>query len=346
MIISRTPFRVSFFGGGTDYPAWFREHGGAVIGTSIAYYCYIHGRILPPFFNHKYLISWSKIEKPNAVDEIEHPVVREAIKSLKITQGLGIQHHGDLPAFSGLGSSSSFAASTLNMLHTLKGSVVTKDFLAKESIYLEQTLLKENVGVQDQILTVYGGFNHVKILADGTFHVNPIPLSKEKKQQIESNILMFYTGVSRFSSKIAGDCINAIPKKQVDLFEMQKLVDVALSILSNDNDLDDFGRLLHETWKIKRSLTSSIEPDYIEEIYSKGMKAGALGGKLLGAGGGGFIIFYVAPEKKQQVLDALNDLLLVPFRLENDGARILFDEAHSYSFTAAEGTKKFFKGHM
>jgi len=343
MIIARTPFRVSFFGGGTDYPAWFQEHGGAVLGTSIAYYCYIHGRILPPFFHHKYLINWSKIEKVNSVDQIEHPVVREAINSLHINQGLEIHYHGDLPARSGLGSSSSFTASVLHMLHTLKGNEITKDDLSKESIYLEQTLLKENVGIQDQILTVHGGFNHVKIFSDGGFNVSPITLSKEKKEKVESNILMFYTGISRYASKVAGDCIDAIPKKQADLLEMQKLVDVAVDILSNGNDFDDFGRLLHETWKIKRSLSSSIAPDYINEIYSKAMKAGALGGKLLGAGGGGFMIFYVPPEKKQQVLYELTDLLLVPFKIDNIGSKIIFAEKQQYSLTAMSGNREFIK---
>ena len=269
--------------------------------------------------------------------------MREAIKSLQISQGLEIHHHGDLPAFSGLGSSSSFAASTLNMLYTLKGRIVTKDFLAKESIYLEQTLLKENVGIQDQILTVHGGFNHVKILSDGSFNVSPITLSIEKKEKVESNILMFYTGISRYASKVAGDSIKAIPKKQADLLEMQKLVDVAADIISNGNDFDDFGRLLHETWKIKRSLASSIAPDYIQEIYSTAMKAGALGGKLLGAGGGGFMIFYVTQEKKQQVLEALSNLLLVPFKIDNIGSKIIFDEKQEYSLTAMSGKRDFIK---
>jgi D-glycero-alpha-D-manno-heptose-7-phosphate kinase len=343
MIIVRTPYRVSFFGGGTDYPAWFEEHGGDVLGTSIAYYSYIHGRNLPPFFNHKYLISYSKIEKTNSIDEIKHPVVRESIRHLKISQGLEIQHHGDLPARSGLGSSSSFSASILNMLHILKGEQVIKENLAKESIYLEQTLLNENVGVQDQILTVHGGLNHVKIEPNGEFKVNKLELTIKKKKQFESNILMFYTGVSRFASKVAADSIRAIPKKQADLFEMQKMVDIAIKTLTNGKDIDDLGLLLNESWKIKRSLSSSIAPDFVDDIYSKAIKAGALGGKLLGAGGGGFMIFYVQTENKQQVLDALSGLLLVPFKTEEEGSKVIYNENQQYSLTAMSGNKEFLK---
>ncbi len=337
MIIARTPYRVSFFGGGTDYPDWFKENGGAILGTSIAYYCYIHGRELPPFFNHKYLISWSKIEKKNDVDEIEHPVVREAIKYINIGSGMEIQHHGDLPARSGLGSSSSFTISILNMLHTLKGAgVISKDSLARESIYFEQTILKENVGIQDQILASYGGFNKIDILPNGNFDVSPILLRDKIKKQIESNVLMFYTGVSRMSSTIAADSIKEIPNNRVGLLEMQSLVDIAVDLVINGNNIDDFGRLLHETWKIKRSLASSISTDFIDDIYHKGMSAGALGGKILGAGGGGFIIFYAAQDKKLQVCKALKDLIMVPFKMDFDGARIIFHEKHLYSQIAID----------
>jgi len=217
------------------------------------------------------------------------------------------------------------------MLHTLKGNVVSKDSLAKESIYLEQTILQENVGIQDQILTSYGGFNKIDILPDGNFSVSPIPLSTKVKEQLESNILMFYTGISRFSSNISADHIKNIPKNKIDLSEMQKLVDVAIDLVANGNNIDDFGYLLHETWKLKKSLTSSISPDLVDEIYHKAISAGALGGKLLGAGGGGFIIFYVTPDMKVQVLKALKDLIVVPFKIDCDGARIMFYEKQQYS---------------
>jgi D-glycero-alpha-D-manno-heptose-7-phosphate kinase len=343
MIISRTPYRVSFFGGGTDYPAWYKDNGGSILGSSIAYYCYIYGRALPPFFDHKYLISWSRIEKVNEINDIEHPVVRESIRCMNIEHGMEVQHHGDLPARSGLGSSSSFTASMLNMLHTLKGNVVTKDTLAKESIYLEQTILKENVGIQDQILTSYGGFNKISILPDGNFSVSPIPLSIKVKEQLESNVLMFYTGVSRLSSNISADVIKSVPKNKTDLLEMQKLVDVAIDLVTNGNNIDDFGYLLHETWKLKRSLASSISPDFVDEIYNKAILAGALGGKLLGAGGGGFIIFYVTSDMKEQVLQALKDLIVVPFKIEYDGARIMFYESQKYSKTAIDGSISFLR---
>ena len=343
MIIVRTPFRVSFFGGGTDYPDWFSQNEGSVLGTSIAYYCYIHGRVLPPFFSHKYSINWSEIEKPDFVDEIHHPVISEGIKFLGIQQGLEIHHHGDLPARSGLGSSSSFSASLLKMLYELKGEVISKNQLTKETINLEQSILNENVGVQDQILAVNGGFNHVEIKNNGSYILNPLTLSSSRLESFESHILMFYTGVSRFSSDIASESIKAIPKKQADLFEMQKMVDIAKNILLNSESFDDFGLLLNESWKIKRSLTKSISPTFINEIYSKAINAGALGGKLLGAGGGGFMIFYVQPEYKQKVLDALANLLLVPFKTEKEGSKVIFNQEQEYSLTAISGKKEFFK---
>lgn len=248
-----------------------------------------------------------------------------------------IQHHGDLPARSGLGSSSSFTISILNMLHTLKGAgVISKDSLARESIYFEQTILKENVGIQDQILASYGGFNKIDILPNGNFDVSPILLRDKIKKQIESNVLMFYTGVSRMSSTIAADSIKEIPNNRVGLLEMQSLVDIAVDLVINGNNIDDFGRLLHETWKIKRSLASSISTDFIDDIYHKGMSAGALGGKILGAGGGGFIIFYAAQDKKLQVCKALKDLIMVPFKMDFDGARIIFHEKHLYSQIAID----------
>lgn len=313
MILTKTPYRVSFFGGGTDYPEWFKENGGSILSTSIAHYCYIHGRILPPFFAYKYRVVWSMIEQTSNLEEIEHPVIREAIKMMKFNFGMEVHHHGDLPARSGLGSSSAFSIGMLHMLHVLNGESPSKNQLAMEAIFLEQDVLKETVGVQDQIATAHGGINKISISNSGEYELTKIELKENTRINFEERILLFYTGVSRFASEIAKKQVLAIPKNIHTLNEMQKLVDIASNILSNGNDIDDFGRLLHETWKLKRGLESSITPSFIDDIYSKALNAGALGGKLLGAGGGGFIIFYVPENSKQSVLNSLKDLLNVPF---------------------------------
>ena len=346
MIITRTPYRVSFFGGGTDYPVWFNNHGGAVLTTAISHYCYISGRILPPFFNHKHRIVWSEIESINEFDEINHPAVREALRWMDIKYGIEIHHHGDLPARSGLGSSSSFAVGLLNMLYTLEDRKTTKKDLAQAAIHLEQTLLKESVGVQDQIATAYGGFNKIEINQDGSYRVLPVKIDRERQEELQSKILMFYTGVSRTASDIAKAQIKAIPKKATELHEMRSQVDAAIEILSSKHNIDDFGRLLNESWCLKRQLTKQISPGYVDELYERAIKAGALGGKLLGAGGGGFMIFYVTQEKKQLVLEALKDLLLVPFSIENTGTQVLFNQAQAYSKTSQSSEKKFFKANL
>ena len=343
MIITKTPFRVSFFGGGTDYPEWFQENGGAVLGTSIGHYCYIHGRILPPFFDYKYRVVWSKIEQVMELNDIEHPVIRESLKLMKVNFGVEVQHHGDLPARSGLGSSSAFSVGMLHMLHVLNGNTPSKESLAKEAIFLEQSVLKETVGIQDQILTTYGGLNKVEILPSGEYKVTEVSLSKDKIEDFEDRMLLFYTGVSRFSSDIAKKQVSAIPKNKTNLHEMQKLVEIAADSLLNGNDLNDFGRLLDQTWQLKQGLESSITPSFISDIYNKGLSAGALGGKLLGAGGGGFIIFYVSPEYKQSVLDALKDLLVVPFKIDFTGAELMYSESQIYSQTSMDMSVDFLR---
>jgi D-glycero-alpha-D-manno-heptose-7-phosphate kinase len=336
MILTRTPFRVSFFGGGTDYPEWFQENGGAVLGASIGHYCYIHGRILPPFFDYKYRVVWSKIEQVIELNDIEHPVIREALKLMKFSFGVEVHHHGDLPARSGLGSSSAFSVGMLHMLQVLNGKTPSKEHLAEQAIFLEQSVLKETVGVQDQILTSHGGLNKVKILPSGEYKISAINLSKDRIENFEERILLFYTGVSRFASDIAKKQVLAIPKNKANLHEMQKLVEIAADLLSNGNDLDDFGRLLDQTWQLKRGLESSITPSFINDIYTSGISAGALGGKLLGAGGGGFIIFYVPPEYKQSVLDALIDLLVVPFKIDFTGTELMYSKSQIYSQTSMD----------
>jgi D-glycero-alpha-D-manno-heptose-7-phosphate kinase len=343
MIITKTPYRVSFFGGGTDYPEWFQENGGSVLATSITHYCYIHGRILPPFFDYKYRLVWSKIEQTIELNEIEHPVIREALKWIKIQFGVEIHHNGDLPARSGLGSSSSFSVGLLHMLHALNGKVPSQEQLTKEAIFLEQSVLKETVGVQDQIITSHGGINKIEIFPSGKYKLNPITLSKDKASDFEDRILLFYTGISRFASDIAKKQVLAIPKNISNLQEMQKLVDIATDVLCNGNNLDDFGRLLNQTWQLKRGLESSIAPNFVDDIYSKAIKAGALGGKLLGAGGGGFMIFYVTQERRSAVLNALNELLLVPFKINHTGTKLMYSKSQNYSQISQNSAMNFLR---
>jgi D-glycero-alpha-D-manno-heptose-7-phosphate kinase len=333
VIISRTPYRVSFFGGGTDYPAWFREHGGAVLAASINHYCYITCRFFPPFFDRANRIVWSKIELVNDHSEIEHPAIRAALKYLKIKEGLELHHSGDLPARSGLGSSSAFAVGLLQTLHALREKEVSKRELAEQAIYLEQNLLGDHVGVQDQIQTAFGGLNRIDIQPDGSFDVHPLPVPEARIKHLESHLLLFYTGIARNSSDIAAAQVMAIPSHRTDLFEMRRLVDDATAALLG-GDLTDFGRLLHESWQIKRRLSDRIAPDFVNDIYARARRAGALGGKLLGAGGGGFMLFIVRPEDQVNVLTALHELLVVPIQFDWSGTELIFKAVPRYSVTA------------
>ena len=323
MIISRTPFRMSFFGGGTDYPKWFEEHGGAVLATTINKYCYITCRYLPPFFKHKSRIIYSQMEHVNKIDEIDHPAVREVLRYLKIRQGVEIHHDGDLPARTGLGSSSSFTVGLLNSLYALKGKMPTKEKLAKEAIYIEQKKCNENVGCQDQTLVAHGGLNYVEFGGSNHLVVRKVTIPKERIKSLQNNMLLYFTGFSRMASEIAKHQIKNIPKKKSELKTMHQMAKHALDIL-NEGDLIDFGKLLGESWKIKRSLSDKITNPYIDEIYNAAKKAGASGGKLLGAGGGGFVLLFVEPEKQSKVKERLKKLLHVPFKFENLGTQIIF----------------------
>ncbi|PIR32834.1 MAG: kinase [Alphaproteobacteria bacterium CG11_big_fil_rev_8_21_14_0_20_44_7] len=331
MIITRTPYRISFFGGGTDYHTWYQEHGGAVLSSTINYYCTLISLYKPPFFEYKHRIVWSEIEGANTADEIKHPVVREVLKHLDVQKGVEIFHQGDLPARSGLGSSSSFTVGMLNAMYSLRGQLCTKQELAAEAVYVERELLKENVGVQDQIAAAYGGFNKIEISRDGSFQVTPLPVLPSRLAELKSNLLLFFTGISRNASDIAKDKMTSIPKKTAELNEMRKSVDVAIDLLTANGDLEDFGKLMHENWKLKRSLTDKISNSFIDDIYQKAMDSGATGGKLLGAGGGGFILFYVKPENQPKVLEALKDLLWIPFDFENKGSHVAFYSPSSFS---------------
>lgn len=331
MIISRTPFRVSFFGGGTDYPVWFREHSGAVLATTINKYCYIACRWLPPFFSHKSRIVWSKIELVREREEIEHPAVREVLSFLNIREGIELHHEGDLPARTGLGSSSAFTVGVLNALYGLTGVMAGKDRLARDAIHIEQDRLKENVGCQDQVMAAFGGLNRIDFWGERNFRVSPITIPAERLELLESHLMVFFTGLSRSASDIAGDQISATPRRVHELRAMQAMVDEAMGILSGSGDLMEFGRLLEESWKLKRGLTARISSPRIDAMYDAARAAGCVGGKLLGAGGGGFLLLFVRPEGQEQVRAALRGLLEVPFRFESVGAQIIFyDRDGSY----------------
>lgn len=323
MIISRTPFRVSFFGGGTDYPTWYKGNKGAVLGTSIDKYCYISCRYLPPFFDHKSRIIYSKMEHAHGIDDIDHPAVREVLRFLKINDGVEIHHDGDLPARTGLGSSSSFTVGLLNSLYALKGIMTTKEQLTHEAIHVEQDMCLENVGCQDQTLTAHGGLNFVEFGGENHLHVRRVTLPKERMNDLQDHIMLFFTGFSRTASEIAKHQIQKMPDKQKEMSDIYDMAYHALDIL-NKGDLEDFGKLLHESWKIKRELSSKISTPHIDEIYDAARSAGASGGKLLGAGGGGFIIFFAHPSKQAKVREALKKLLLVPFKFEDLGSQIIF----------------------
>ena len=327
MIISKTPFRISLFGGGTDYPIWYKEHGGMVIGTTINKYCYLSVSQLSPYFNHKYRIIWSRIEDVNKISEIQHPAVRAALTFLNINEGLEISYRGDLPARSGLGTSSSFAVGIMNALYALLGPRPSSNELANIAIYLEQEVLKETVGCQDQIWAAYGGFNQIIFHRDSNYVV--IPLSIRNSKELERSFMLFFTGFTRTASDIAERLVRDISKQQkVSL--LHRIADIckeAKQVLEQQTDTtNDISDLLHESWILKKQLTDGITTPLIDEIYEAGLKAGALGGKLLGAGGGGFILFIVNPGQQYNVRKCLHKLIHVPIKISNEGSKILVME--------------------
>lgn len=326
MIISRTPYRVSFFGGGTDYPQWYLKEGGAVLSTTIDKYCYITCRLLPPFFNVKHRIVWSHIENVSAISDILHPAVREGLQFLGVDDsvGLEIHHQGDLPARSGIGSSSSFSVGLIKAITALRGQMIGKHELALKAIELEQTILKENVGSQDQVAVAHGGLNLIKFSQSGDIQLEPVTISTSRVQDLESSLMLFYTGTSRSASQIASTVISNMPNKKRELRQMAEMVEQALNVLKGSGSLDEFGRLLHETWMLKRELGETVSNPEIDAIYQSAIEGGALGGKLLGAGGTGFMVFYVPQEKKQPVSRALGSYLQVPFRFETEGSSIIY----------------------
>lgn len=330
MIISRTPHRISFFGGGTDYPEYYLEHGGRVIGAAIDKYSYLNVRKLPPFFEHKHRIVYSKQESVISVEEIQHPSVRETLRHLNVQYGVSIHHDGDIPARSGMGSSSAFTVGLLKSMMALEGRYISDQDLAKQAIYIEQQLIKENVGSQDQVFSSYGGFNVIDFLSNGEIRVEPVIISPERLERFESSWMLIFSGLSRTASEVAGEQIRNTSKNISYLNDMKALVGDALAIISHGNsDLREFGILLNETWRLKRSLSSRISSSDLDNLYDLAIKAGAVGGKLLGAGGGGFMLFYVEPEEKDHVRKALSSYLEVPFKFDFDGSKIIVYQPNS-----------------
>ena len=333
MIITQTPFRMSFFGGGTDMESFFTKYGGAVLSTTFDKYCYVNIRHLPWFFDYTTELSYSRTERVTDINDIEHPAIRNAMKMLDMHE-IRLTYEADLPARSGLGTSSSFAVGMLNAFYALKGKYANKKKLANEAIYLERELCNEAGGWQDQIAASFGGFNRINFNTDGTYDVLPVIISPERKNMLNNNLMMFFTGFTRFSSDVQK--ANAASKesqesKEKRLLEMRNLVDEAENILTNkDTDLDDFGRLLDHTWKLKRKTGVAVSTNSIDGLYDKGIQAGALGGKLLGAGGGGFLVFYVQPEYQEIVKEAMKDLMYIPFKFEDGGTRVIHYTPETY----------------
>lgn len=325
MIISKTPVRMSFFGGGTDFPEFYREHGGAVISTTFDKYCHVNVRELPDLFGYKTQLSYAQTERVNSVDEIKHPAIRNAMKWLGLER-IALNYDADVPSKTGLGTSSSFSVGMLNAFYTMQGISKTRRELADDAIYLERVLCGEAGGIQDQIAAAFGGFNRIDFSADG-YTVRPLEIPDDRKQRLNSNLLMFFTGLSRYSFEIQETTREAMSRKKNELTEMLKMVDAAEKILIDPKcPLGDFGRLLNETWLLKRSISSKISTDYIDECYEKAMNAGALGGKLLGAGGGGCLLFYVPEENHESVRRVFSGMHEVRFRFENDGTQIICND--------------------
>lgn len=324
MIISRTPYRISFFGGGTDYPAWYRQYGGRVLSVTINKYCYLTCRYLPPFFQHKYRIVWSRIDQGSHIEEITHPSAREVIKYSGIKQGLEIHHDGDLPARSGMGSSSSFTVGLLNALYGLQGKLASKKELAMESIDIEQNLIGEVVGSQDQVAAAYGGFNKIEFHQNNEIKVLPVPIETKRLRSLESCLMLFFTGLQRTAAGIANSYVVDINSRKKQLDALDYLVDNGLDVLCGEKDLRCFGELLHEGWRVKKSLSEVVSNDQIDAIYQRARNAGAIGGKIAGAGAGGFLLLFVPPQHQLKVREALDELICVPFNFDFSGSQIIY----------------------
>jgi len=337
MIISRTPFRISLFGGGTDYPTWFRKNGGAVLGTTINKFCYISIRTLPPFFEHRHRIVYSRIELPQAIEEIQHPAVRAVLLEQRIQTGIEVQHHGDLPARSGMGSSSSFTVGLLNAVRAYQGLMSSPEWLATEAIRIEQDVLKEHVGSQDQIWAAYGGTNVITFDPDGGFQVSPVVIPDERRRELESHMMLFFTGFSRTAAVVAKKQIDNIDKRQNQLKVLQQIVGEACSILQQPRrSIAEIGSLLHESWALKKELADTISNPAIDGIYSAALDAGAVGGKLLGAGAGGFMLIIADPVAHARIREKLKCLVEVSFKIGSPGSKIVVYEPDNLEITSQE----------
>jgi D-glycero-alpha-D-manno-heptose-7-phosphate kinase len=332
MIIARTPFRISFLGGGTDYPVWYRKHGGAVLGATIDKYGYITCRYLPPFHEHRISVVYSRIECCDAIDEIQHPAAREVLRYLNVDRGIEIHHDADLPARSGMGSSSAFTVGLLHAVHALQGRIVGKQQLALESIHIEQNILKEAVGSQDQVHAAHGGLNHVLFHSNGEISVRPLTISSQRVAEFNAHLMLFYTGIKRTASTVAETFVNGIEERKRQLRIMKDLVDEGIAVLSGQSDLMGFGDLLHEAWQAKRALSSTVSNDEVNSLYARARGAGAVGGKLTGAGGGGFLLLFVDPDRQQDVRQELCEFIHVPIKLDFSGSQIIYyDPEQDYS---------------
>ena len=324
MIITRTPFRISFFGGGTDYPLWFQEHGGQVLATTIDKYCYISCRYLPPFFEHKHRIVYSRIENVKKIEEIDHPAIKGVLSWMEWEKGLEIHHDGDLPARSGLGSSSSFTVGLLNTLYALRGERISKKDLSRKAIYVEQDVIKEHVGSQDQISAAYGGFNRIAFHQNGDFTVEPVVINHNRLEELQNHLMLFFTGISRNAPEIAKSKIDNFKNRVSELKTMDEMVTEGQSILlSPTTPIAKFGALLHESWMFKRRLSDKVSNPTVDQVYETARKNGAIGGKILGAGGGGFFLIFAQPDFQPQIREALKDLVYVPIRFESGGSQVV-----------------------
>jgi len=337
MIITRTPYRLSFFGGGTDYPAWYRVHGGAVLATTIDKYCYITCRTLPPFFEHRIRVVYSRIEGCNTIDEIKHPAVRAVLKFLDVHRGVEIHHDGDLPARSGMGSSSAFTVGLLTALHGLEGRMVSPEKLTQDSIHVEQEILRETVGSQDQVCAAHGGLNHILFSTSGEINVRPVILPPARLRELSSSLMLFYTGIKRTAADVADSYVPSLDSKKRQLRLIREMVDESLEILCGSADIADFGALMHESWMAKRSLSPMVSSGDIDAMYEAARDAGAIGGKITGAGGGGFLMLFVPPERQKSVRERLGRLLHVPFMFDGSGSKVIFyDSEPDYTQAAAD----------
>jgi D-glycero-alpha-D-manno-heptose-7-phosphate kinase len=336
MIINRTPFRISFFGGGTDYPSWYLKRGGRALCTSIDKYCYITCRILPPFFEHRWRIVYSKMEMCRKIDEIQHPAVREILRFLELDRGLEIHHDGDLPARSGMGSSSSFTVGLLHALYALQGIMPSRKQLALESIHIEQDMIRETVGSQDQVCAAYGGLNHITFSTNGEIDVQPLTLLPSRLHELDSHLMLFYTGIKRTASDVAKSYVDNIHDRHEVLGRIQEMVDEGIAILQSSSCICSFGDLLHEAWMLKKRLSPEVSNGMVDELYSRARKAGAIGGKITGAGGGGFLLLFVPPSAQRRVREALGRHIHVPFRFEPSGSQIIFYEPEQQDYSEPE----------